>query len=523
MSHKHLPRSNGGGVDLWSISCKYKGPISWPVFPLRKRGRCAAREQSAKQKVAALEKQLQQASKPAGAAAQRDKNLAQLEMQLALARQAAVNSYRDIRNASPAYRLMVQQGFKPADLDRLQRWVHDQEGILFQYLLGQEGGYLLVVPADGAARFARLELTSEQAKLLGVEPGPLTAERMRQALLVNSGELNERVADKSAASQLVERLAALWQVLVPEAERAALLAPGVRHLIVVPDAVLATLPFEMLVVEASKDPKYLLDVGPPIVYGPSATLLLNLSERVTSAEIGAGRQPVLTVGDAKYRAAKPAASALAGSRARSASGSLRGSLQPLPHSKTESNWVAAVFSEAGQPAKGLLSQDATEAKLRALVSQRRILHLACHGLTERTFGNFFGALALTPGKDNDAADDGFLTLPEIYELNLQGCELTILSACQSNCGPQQRGEGVWALSRGFLVAGSRRVVASNWLVDDEAAANLVTVYCRGLVTKDKLGTTDYAAALHKAKKWARQQPKWNSPYYWAPFVLIGPM
>ena len=58
-------------------------------------------------------------------------------------------------------------------------------------------------------------------------------------------------------------------------------------------------------------------------------------------------------------------------------------------------------------------------------------------------------------------------------MNLKGCELAILSACDTNFGPEQRGEGVWALSRGFLVAGSRRVVASNWLVDDEAAASLV--------------------------------------------------
>ena len=56
------------------------------------------------------------------------------------------------------------------------------------------------------------------------------------------------------------------------------------------------------------------------------------------------------------------------------------------------------------------------------------------------------------------------------ELAIKDCELAILSACETNYGPQQKGEGVWALSRGFLVAGARRVVASNWLVDDEAGS-----------------------------------------------------
>ncbi len=64
-------------------------------------------------------------------------------------------------------------------------------------------------------------------------------------------------------------------------------------------------------------------------------------------------------------------------------------------------------------------------------------------------------------------------MSEIYDLDLSNCDLAILSACDTNYGPQQTGEGVWALSRGFLVAGARRVVASNWLVDDEAGATLV--------------------------------------------------
>ena len=106
---------------------------------------------------------------------------------------------------------------------------------------------------------------------------------------------------------------------------------------------------------------------------------------------------------------------------------------------------------------------------------------------------------------------------------MKGSELAILSACQTNYGPQQKGEGTWALSRGFLVAGSRRVVASNWLVDDEATASLVSFFCAGLAQAEKAGQpVDHAAALQAAKRWVRQQDKWKSPYYWASMVLIGP-
>lgn len=168
----------------------------------------------------------------------------------------------------------------------------------------------------------------------------------------------------------------------------------------------------------------------------------------------------------------------------------------------------------------LTGQKATEANVRSGVAGRRIVHLACHGLADQAHGNFFGALALAPVDSNLPENDGFLSLPEIYALNLSACELAILSACETNFGPRLRGEGVWALSRGCLVAGARRVVASNWVVDDEAGASLISYFCSEVARQQP--ASDYAAALRSAKRWVRRQAKWQSPYYWGTFVLIGP-
>src|SRR4029077_9782799 len=127
--------------------------------------------------------------------------------------------------------------------------------------------------------------------------------------------------------------------------------------------------------------------------------------------------------------------------------------------------------------------------------------LACHGMADQSHGNFFGSLAVAPGRKGDPSDDGFLSMAEIYDLKLDGCELAILSACETNYGPQQQGEGVWALSRGFLVAGARRVVSSNWLVGHEAAASLISYYCSLLAKQEHDGQTpDYAGALRDAKR-----------------------
>jgi CHAT domain-containing protein len=209
---------------------------------------------------------------------------------------------------------------------------------------------------------------------------------------------------------------------------------------------------------------------------------------------------------------------------RSRYSAIRGQLAPLPNTNDECHWVAEHFNPAGLATGIFLKGQATEQAVRANLAGRRVIHLACHGLTDQTHGNLFGALALTPGSGaQNAADDGFLTLAEIYGLDMKGCELAILSACETNLGPQQHGEGVFALSRGFLVAGARRVVASNWIVDDQSSASLVSVFCSLLAKQHKAGQPmDHAAALHEAKRWVRKQEKWKHPYYWGAFLLVGP-
>ena len=197
-------------------------------------------------------------------------------------------------------------------------------------------------------------------------------------------------------------------------------------------------------------------------------------------------------------------------------------LTSLPHSAQEVGWVFDAFQKEGIGAGRLLGENATENNVRHAVSGRRVIHFACHGLVDQEFGNFFGALALTPGKATASIDDGFLTLPEICELDLMGCELSVLSACQTNFGPQFQGEGAWSLSCAFFIAGSRRVVASNWLVDDEAASNLVAIFCDRLAVSEKTGKIDHAECLLAAKRSIRGRKRWQAPYYWASFVLSGP-
>ena len=487
------------------------------------------RETRAKVQVGSLEKQINFLPQ------QRDFSEAQkksqgetLREELKQAREKLIDAYIAIRNASPAYRLAVASDRKPVSLEKLQAWVAESDGLLLEYFLGEKAGFLFIVPTEGEAELVTLSVSEEQAEKLGIEAGPLTAERIKPAF---SNEEKTGVLDllhnPTRAEEAVPKLAVLWQLLIPTEIRDTIIEGELKKLIVVPDGPLALLPFETLVVADDQAPTYLLDVAPPIIHGPSATILYNLAQ--LSEANGNGKEPVLTIGDPAYPNTGTSSSRSEGALAQLTAGTrystVGGQLARLLYSGTESNWVASVFERDGEiKSKRLTGNQATESNLRTNSTGRRWVHLACHGQADQKYGNFFGALALAPGRGaGSPADDGFLTLPEIYELNLNGCELSILSACQTNYGPQQKGEGVWALSRGFLVAGSKRVVASNWLVDDKAAASLISYFCSGVAQAEKKNEPpDYAQKLHAAKKWVRNQEQWQSPFYWGTFVLVGP-
>jgi tetratricopeptide (TPR) repeat protein len=486
------------------------------------------RELELNEQVDRLQKQLDQPDGQSGSAADKTVRRRKLHAELGKVREALYEHYRDVRSSSPVYRQMLAGSSNTPRLSQVQRHLAADGGLMLVYLLGDEGGYLLAISDKGAA-LSDLNVDAAAANVLQIKPGRLSAARLGKAMSNDRGTgVVQQLSKPEKSGTPVEKLATLWRVLIPQRLRDDLTGGKVKRLIVVPDAKLALLPFETLVVKPESPPQYLLEVGPPILYGPSATVLYTLAGRTTAA-LPSGREPVLTVGNPNYAGGSGEPLSAATSRLKPAARDARyvaagGRLSPLPFSGAESQWVAEAFSRHGFKAVRLEGSQATKGNVKSQIENRQTIHLACHGLADQSFGNFYGALALAPGRSAaDVSDDGFLTLAEIYQMDLKRSELAILSACETNFGPQQRGEGVWALSRGFLVAGSRRVVASNWLVDDEAGARLIGRFCNTVAREEANGhAVDYAEALRNAKLWVRQQEGWESPFFWGTFVLVGP-
>ncbi len=149
------------------------------------------------------------------------------------------------------------------------------------------------------------------------------------------------------------------------------------------------------------------------------------------------------------------------------------------------------------------------------LSEYRYVHFATHGLINSQYPEL-SSLALSAFDEDGKPQPGFLRLYDIYGLKLNA-DLVVLSACEAALGQDIRGEGLIGLTRGFMYAGSARVVASLWRASDAATAALMQEFYR-LMFKQGLEPAD---ALRKAQLAISGQRKWRDPYYWAGFVLQG--
>lgn len=215
------------------------------------------------------------------------------------------------------------------------------------------------------------------------------------------------------------------------------------------------------------------------------------------------------------------------------------SLAPLPGTKVEIESIAQLLKTSGYQLNVLTQAVATEAKLKA-VKGPELLHIATHGYfleDVQTSGSAFG-VSMENANDNPllrsgimlagaartisgavtpnlvSNDNGVLTAYEAMNMNLEGTQLIVLSACETGLGDVKAGEGVYGLQRAFLVAGAEAMIMSLWKVDDAATQQLMrSFYANWIKLRNK----------QKAFKQAQLQlmGKYKDPYYWGAFVIMG--
>lgn len=207
----------------------------------------------------------------------------------------------------------------------------------------------------------------------------------------------------------------------------------------------------------------------------------------------------------------------------------------------------------GKQALVLQDSQATKERLTQLASRARYLHVATHGyyapevaasaarqnpspvsevtmsgLPETVRGlspSLLCGLALSGAilpADAIGRTAGIITAEELSLLDLASCELAVLSACETNVGLVQGGQGMASLQKALHAGGARLTITSLWSVPDDATKELMEEFYRQVWAEHQ----PIAEALWRAKKMLREKKdargKPAHPLLdWAGFVLVG--
>jgi CHAT domain-containing protein/tetratricopeptide (TPR) repeat protein len=398
-----------------------------------------------------------------------------------------------IRAASPRYAALTQP--QPLALADIQHEVLDHATILLEYFLGEDRSFLWAVT-----------------------PASLTMRELppRSEIEAAARKLQEGVSSPAGRKGFSEGATLLGRMLLaPVAD----LLSG-KRVCVVADGLLQYVPFGALPDPSSRGGTIPLARSHEIVSLPSASVLALLrnesrGRKLAPRTIALFADPVFAADDPRVRHAgqrRPADRSRVRDFDLLAGGA---SLSRLPFTRREAHAILGLVA----PEDRLLALD-FDANLAAARSsdldRYRYVHFATHGLINTSRPELSGiVLSLVDRKGGE--QEGFLSSLDIFNLKLQA-EVVVLSACRTALGKEVRGEGLVGLTRSFMYAGTPRVVASLWRVDDAATAELMKRFYQGMLGPRKLRP---AAALREAQLAVAKQKRWQDPYYWAAFVLQG--
>ncbi|MFO0934043.1 MAG: CHAT domain-containing tetratricopeptide repeat protein [Planctomycetota bacterium] len=342
---------------------------------------------------------------------------------------------------------------RTSDISAIQARLAPDEQFVY-YASGRRRQYALVISKSTATAHRLEDLNSLRAELDAFHP-------------------DDDTVDPSAAALSLRR-----KLLDPLA-----IPRSTRTLLICPDELTAYVPF------------LLLDDTRAYAFEPSGSvydaLMADRIIRGTKALILANPSYAALVPE-RLAAARNMTSPLA---------ALPGTLKEIPIVRRDAADIVLQGDGATVPAlRDTLARHAT--------TRFSVVHFGCHGIVDRQHPAR-SVLALTP----TAADDGLLDAAEIFRLRIRS-DLIVLSACDTASDRHDRGEGLSGLVRAFFYAGTPRIVASLWKINDSTAPNTMEQFYR-----------EFRSGVGVAESLRRAQRGTNvpaaRPRLWASWVLFG--
>ena len=414
----------------------------------------------------------------------------------------------ELRMKNPEYAYV--NSVNPVSVAELQSMLDTASAVL-EYYIGEAEGYAFVIRRHSvhAVRLqeaARGDLEAEVDALRNMLYGDFPRQKMQ---VLREARLQRRLSPEDARREwLGTAVPSLWYWKLVEMY-SRLLAPvevnlaGLERLYIVPHGVLHQFPFAALVRPGQRGvrmdahlqrPHYLIE-DMSLAYLPSASVL-----PFALARNNARKRSGLVVGDPAYADARYRRMA-------------------LPGALIEADTVASYL----QDPLVLTRAQADEARVTREMAERDVIHFATHG--ELNAGHPLQSRILLAASDSCACD-GSLTVEEIFNLDIHA-SLVALSACQTAQvagaeGASTPGDELVGLTRSFLYAGTPAVLASLWVVDDQATLEWMRMFYRSWLV-DGLPPVDAARTAAVSMLNEPGDPDWVFPYYWAAFIYFGAM
>ncbi len=389
------------------------------------------------------------------------------ERQLFRLRRQQDSLLEEIRQRYPRYYEM-KHGFQLAAVRPLQQELLAEGETLLEYFLDGDSAFVLLLSRQ-KRRFYRLPVPGLAEKLL----------QLRRATAYQTPDffaLNHEMY-QSLVAPLADEL---------QGERLA----------IVPDDVMAYLPFELLLTAPAGPGEPRHDTLPYLIRKFSIRYFFsaNTALQAQRNELEAGRGNGQLLGLAPEFSDRSIAS-----REGSAYGS-------LPGAQAELDSLQASF-------RGLFlrGKAASEANFKLYSGRYSIYHIATHATIDRELPSG-SHLVLEAGQ----GQDGRLHAYELYNHRM-AAELAVLSACNTGIGEIRRGEGSASLAHAFAYAGCPNLVMSLWPIKDRVTPTLIKKYYSLMAEGE-----DKCDALWKAKLHCLEyDPLFAHPFYWSGFIYVG--
>ena len=414
----------------------------------------------------------------------------------------------DLKQNSPVYSAI--QNPSPFDIGEFQNQILDDNTILLEFSFGRDESYLWVIEKNNFSVF----VLPPREKL------ETAIQKLRE--LLDSREMleNETVADYQARIDEAEKL--YWQearVLSSDLLGQISDRLGSKRLIIVPDGKLHYFPVPALPFPNSETNEPILMTN-EVISEPSASTLLILAKN--EKQFPAAEKNLLIFADPVFSGDDSRLTSGNKSEEIENSAELNhfrfaeslNSLPRLPASKDESETITTIIGASKSDVFSGFSAN-RENLLDLDISKYKIIHFATHGLINENRPELSG-IVLSRFDETGQKIDEFVRLHDIYGLNLSA-NLVVLSACSTGIGKEVRGEGLQSLNNAFLQVGAKTVMSSLWKVDDYATLELMKNFYSSMADEN----LPPSQALREAKIKMRQNPRFNSPFYWAAFTIQG--